>query len=74
MGKTAKTAGPPGQKLKMIKKMRTYYLLLLPFLAFIVIFKYVPMYGITLAFKDFRILDGLMGIPWAGFKYFIHLF
>lgn len=74
MGKTAKTSGPPGQKLKMIKKMRTYYLLLLPFLAFIVIFKYIPMYGITLAFKDFRVLDGIMGSPWAGFKYFRQLF
>lgn len=60
--------------LKRIYKMRMYYLLLLPFLAFIIIFKYIPMYGVTLAFKDFRILDGIMGSPWAGFKYFQQLF
>ena len=65
MGRVAKKAGPPGQKIKMIKKMRTYYLLLLPFLTFIIIFKYIPIYGITLAFKDFRVLDGIMGSPWA---------
>lgn len=59
---------------KRIYKMRIYYLLLLPFLAFIVLFKYIPMYGVTLAFKDFRILDGIMGSPWSGLKYFRQLF
>lgn len=60
--------------LRRIWKMRAYYMLLLPFLAFIIIFKYVPMYGITLAFKDFKIRYGIMGSPWAGFKYFEQLF
>jgi len=54
--------------------MRVYYLLLLPFLAFIIVFKYLPMYGITLAFKDFKILKGISGSPWAGLKYFTQLF
>lgn len=49
-------------------------MLLLPFLAFIIIFKYAPMYGITLAFKDFKIRYGIIGSPWAGFKYFEQLF
>lgn len=60
--------------LKGIYKMRVYYLLLLPFMGFIVVFKYIPMYGVTLAFKDFRILEGIMGSPWAGLKYFRQLF
>jgi len=60
--------------LRRIWKMRAYYMLLLPFLAFIIVFKYVPMYGITLAFKDFKIRYGIMGSPWAGFKYFEQLF
>lgn len=60
--------------LRQIWKMRAYYMLLLPFLAFIVIFKYAPMYGITLAFKDFKIRYGIIGSPWAGFKYFEQLF
>lgn len=59
---------------KRIYKNRAYYLLLLPFLLFIIIFKYMPMYGVTLAFKDFRILDGISGSPWAGLKYFRQLF
>lgn len=60
--------------LRQIWKMRAYYMLLLPFLAFIIIFKYAPMYGITLAFKDFKIRYGIIGSPWAGFKYFEQLF
>lgn len=60
--------------LRRIYKMRAYYLLLLPFLTFIMIFKYLPMYGITLAFKDFKIRRGIMGSPWAGLKYFRQLF
>lgn len=59
---------------KRIFKMRSYYFLLVPFLVFIIVFKYIPMYGVTLAFKDFRILDGIMGSPWAGLKYFRQLF
>lgn len=65
---------PTPSLLQRMYKMRTYYLLLLPFLAFIIIFKYVPMYGITLAFKDFKIRYGIMGSPWAGMKYFQQLF
>lgn len=60
--------------LQRIYEMRAYYYLIIPFCAFLFIFKYVPMYGITLAFKDFRIKDGIFGSPWAGFKYFEQLF
>lgn len=60
--------------LRRIYENRSYYLLLLPFLAFIFVFKYMPMYGVTLAFKDYRIRDGIWGSPWAGFKYFEQLF
>lgn len=59
---------------KRIYKNRTYYLMILPFLIFLLIFNYAPMYGLTLAFKDFRVLDGIMGSPWAGLKYFERLF
>lgn len=59
---------------RRIWKMRIYYLLLIPFLTFIFVFKYKPMYGVTLAFKDFKIIRGISGSPWAGFKYFEQLF
>lgn len=65
---------PKPNLLRRIWKMRAYYLLLLAFLAFIVIFKYLPMYGLTLAFKDFKIRYGIMGSPWTGLKYFKQLF
>lgn len=39
-----------------------------------IVFNYVPMYGIVLAFKDFRIRKGILGSPWAGLKYFEQLF
>jgi len=49
-------------------------MLLLPFLIFVAVFKYVPMYGVVLAFKDYKIRKGILGSPWAGFKYFEQLF
>ncbi len=55
---------------------RNRYLILmfLPGFLLFLLFAYVPMYGITIAFKDFRILEGIMGSPWVGFKHFEYLF
>ncbi len=47
---------------------------MIPGLAFYVIFRYVPIYGVTLAFKDFVAREGIMGSPWVGLKYFRRLF
>ena len=57
-------------------KHRWYYLLLLPAVAYFVIFKYVPMYGITIAFKDFKLGKGILDSGWADpwFKCFKQLF
>lgn len=46
--------------------------MLLPGVAYYVIFRYLPMYGITLAFKDYDFTGGVMGSPWATpfFKHF----
>ena len=35
-----------------------------------IIFSYVPMYGVLLAFKDYKIKLGILGSPWVGFDYF----
>lgn len=46
-------------------------------IVFIIIFNYLPMFGIIISFKDYRITSGLMGIitsPWVGFKYFREFF
>jgi putative aldouronate transport system permease protein len=53
-----------------------YYLLLLPMLAWFVIFCYFPMYGVVIGFKDYNIRLGIFGSAWADpvFKYFNQLF
>lgn len=53
--------------------LQLYILIALPLL-FVIIFNYVPMFGILLAFKDYSIRKGILGSPWAGFKYFKQLF
>jgi putative aldouronate transport system permease protein len=50
------------------------YLLLAPGLIFLIIFRYLPMYGIVIAFKDYNILLGMGKSPWVGFEQFERLF
>lgn len=53
--------------------LQLYLLALIPFL-FVLVFSYIPMGGILLAFKDFSIRKGIFKSPWAGLKYFRQLF
>ena len=53
---------------------RYLYLLLIPCIVYFIIFKYLPMYGLTLAFKDFKFSKGIMGSPWVGWDNFQYLF
>lgn len=57
-----------------IKKDWDLYLLLIPGLIFLAIFRYAPMYGLVIAFKDFNIYDGIVASPWVGFDNFYKLF
>ena len=50
------------------------YVLVLPLLLHFFIFQYVPMYGLQIAFKDFRAADGIWGSAWAGFEHFERFF
>lgn len=61
----------------MIKKLRRswqLYVLLLPALVSLILFAYVPMYGIQLAFRDYNPLAGIMGSPWVGLDNFTRFF
>lgn len=49
------------------------YLLLIPGLAFLLLFKYTPMYGIVIAFQDFNIFGGISGSEWVGMAQFERL-
>ncbi len=50
------------------------YLILLPAVLSYIIFSYVPMYGVTLAFREFRFDKGIFFSPWVGLKYFKEFF
>ena len=56
--------------MRLLKKSWVCYLFILPMIIYIVLFNYLPMYGIQLAFKDYRALDGIWGSPWVGWKHF----
>ena len=58
------------RNLKYMKNNYQLYLLVLPALILLIIFKYVPMYGAIIAFKDFNPLQGIMGSPWIGWENF----
>lgn len=66
------TAGPPPRVkarkalgLRRIWQAKALYIMLLPGIIYYIIFKYFPMYGVVIAFKDFSILDGILKSPWA---------
>lgn len=60
-------------RLKLILSNYDMYLLLVPGLIFLLLFKYAPMYGIVIAFQDFNIFDGFMGSKWVGLDQFTKL-
>ena len=61
---------------RSFRKYWPYYVLLLPAIAYFIIFCYGPMYGVQIAFKDFKIKKGFSGSPWANpwNKYFLQFF
>lgn len=63
-----------GLKFKKIFSNYQLYLFLLPALIYFIVFHYLPMYGILIAFKDFVATKGIMGSPWVGFKHFERFF
>ncbi|HOQ95168.1 MAG: ABC transporter permease subunit [Spirochaetota bacterium] len=58
---------------KMGRHWQFYLIVALPMLYFI-LFKYVPMYGILLGFKRYRVSKGIWGSPWVGFYQFAKFF
>ena len=50
------------------------YLMILPGVIYFAIFRYYPMYGAIIAFKDYRVLDGIVGSPWVGLEHFREVF
>ncbi|GGF61691.1 sugar ABC transporter permease [Paenibacillus albidus] len=55
---------------KRLKRDRIYLLLLAPVLLYYILFKYVPMFGIVISFKDYNLFKGVWASEWVGLKYY----
>ncbi|NLA83333.1 MAG: sugar ABC transporter permease [Clostridiales bacterium] len=76
----ARTGSIQGLKTDRSKLLRTIlenwqvYLMLIPVLAYYIIFHYGPMYGLQIAFKDYNPVLGFWSSPWRGFDHFKRFF
>ena len=60
--------------IRNIKRYKYLYILTIPILLYFILFKYLPMFGLVTAFKDYSFGRGILGSEWVGFKYFIEYF
>lgn len=60
--------------LKEMKKYLPFYMFLLPALILVILFCYLPMDGLAIAFKDYKMARGISGSDWVGLKHFKNLF
>lgn len=61
------------QGTKLLKRITTnwqLYLLIAPAVIYLFLFNYMPMYGVQIAFKDYRVSKGIFGSAWVGLKHF----
>jgi putative aldouronate transport system permease protein len=59
---------------KYVSKNYDLYLMFLPTLIYFIVFHYLPMYGVQIAFRDFLPSKGILGSPWVGMKHFLRFF
>lgn len=70
-----KSNDPFGKRVKVDwRRNKGIYMLLIPVIAFYIIFKYLPMYGASIAFQDYVPTLGISGSEWIGFEHFIDFF
>ena len=62
------------QLMTRIWKSRDYYLMLLPAIIYVILFNYAPMYGLQIAFKNYKVALGVAGSPWIGLRNFTDFF
>lgn len=62
------------KKRKLFRNNIDLYLLLLPGIIYLILFKYLPMYGVVIAFQDFDVFKGVSGSEWVGFANFKKIF
>jgi putative aldouronate transport system permease protein len=59
---------------RRLKQNIPLFIMLVPVIAYYILFKYWPMGGLVIAFKNYNFSDGILGSPWVGLKYFKLLF
>lgn len=57
-------------KLKEIYRQRQLHWMVLPGVAFMIVFNYIPIYGIIIAFKNYTVIDTISSAPWVGLENF----
>ncbi|MBY0147002.1 sugar ABC transporter permease [Neobacillus niacini] len=60
--------------LENIRKYWMLYIMILPGVAFYIIFKYIPLFGSVIAFQDYQIFKGILNSPWVWFENFKFIF
>lgn len=77
MKKKGKVEKPKSGMWKLFWKQRYLQIFVLAGIVYVLIFNYIPMVGLIIGFKDYKITGGLIGMftsPWVGFKYFREFF
>ena len=69
--KAAKRGKPLGRRI--VENWQLYLMLVIP-IVITVIYKYIPMYGIQIAFRDYKAAKGFFGSKWVGFEWFERFF
>lgn len=64
----------PVKALNRIWNCRWLYLMLVPVILYYIVFKYIPMYGVTMAFQNYNVYKGMSGSPWVGLDVFKRVF
>lgn len=59
---------------ELVKKNIPLILMSIPALVVLIMFNYMPMFGLVLAFQDYNYVDGIFGSPWAGLDNFKYVF
>lgn len=68
--KTAEQAYRKPNLLQRIGRQWDIQLMVVPALLFIIVFSYIPMYGVLMSFQDYSLFKGFLNSPWVGFKHF----
>ena len=62
----------PTRLKRSIRKYHQIYLILIACAAIVFVFNYIPMYGVTMAFRDYKFNLGMFRSPWLGWRFIAH--